>query len=45
MLGLLGACPDQSSISRAVSKWDAIELNAIAEMKLCGGMVEVTPNG
>jgi len=40
MLGLLEARPDQLSISKAVSKWDAIELeNAIAEMKLCGGMV------
>jgi len=40
MLGLLEASPDQLSISRAVSKWDAIDLeNAIAEMNLCGGMI------
>ena len=40
MLGLLEASPDQLSISRAVSKWDAIDLeNAIAELNLCGGMV------
>ena len=40
MLGLLEASPDQPSISRAVSKWDAIDLeNAIAEMNLCGGMI------
>ena len=40
MLGLLGAYPDQSSISKAVSKWNAIDLeNAIAQQGLCGGMV------
>ena len=40
MLGLLEASPDQLSISKAVSKWDAIDLeNAIAEMNLCGGMI------
>ena len=40
MLALLEASPDQLSISRAVSKWDAIDLeNAIAEMNLCGGMI------
>jgi crotonobetainyl-CoA:carnitine CoA-transferase CaiB-like acyl-CoA transferase len=40
MLSLLEACPDQSSISKAVLKWDAIDLeNAIAELNLCGGMV------
>ena len=40
MLGLLGACPDRLSISKAVSTWDAIDLeNAIAEMNLCGGMI------
>ena len=40
MLGLLEASPDQLSISKAVSKWDAIDLeNAIAEMHLCGGMI------
>jgi len=40
MLSLLEACPDQSSISKAVLKWDAIDLeNAIAELDLCGGMV------
>ena len=40
MLSLLEACPDQSSISKAVLKWDAIDLeNAIAELSLCGGMV------
>ena len=40
MLGLLEASPDQLSISKAISKWDAIDLeNAIAEMKLCGGMI------
>ena len=40
MLALLEAYPDQSSISRAVSKWDAIDLeNAIAEFNLCGGMI------
>ena len=40
MLGLLGAYPDQSSISKAVLKWDAIDLeNAIAQHGLCGGMV------
>ena len=40
MLGLLGASPDRLSISKAVSTWDAIDLeNAIAEMSLCGGMI------
>ena len=40
MLGLLGADPDQSSVSKAVSKWNAIDLeNAIAQKSLCGGMV------
>ena len=40
MLSLLEAFPDQSSISKAVLKWDAIDLeNAIAELNLCGGMV------
>ena len=40
MLRLLKACPDQSSISRAVLKWDAIDLeNAIANLNLCGGMI------
>ena len=40
MLRLLQACPDQSSISRAVLKWDAIDLeNAIANFNLCGGMI------
>ena len=40
MLSLLEACPDQSSISKAVLKWNAIDLeNAIAELNLCGGMV------
>ena len=40
MLSLLEACPDQSSISKAVLKWDAIDLeNAISELNLCGGMV------
>ena len=35
MLGLLGACPNQLSISKADSTWDAIDLeNAIAEMNL-----------
>jgi crotonobetainyl-CoA:carnitine CoA-transferase CaiB-like acyl-CoA transferase len=40
MLTLLGAYPDRSSISRAVSKWNAIDLeNEIAHLGLCGGMV------
>ena len=40
MLGLLGACPNQSSISKAVSKWRALDLeNAIAQLNLCGGMI------
>ena len=40
MLCLLGAHPEQSSIAKAVSKWDAIGLeNAIAQMGLCGGMI------
>ena len=39
-VGFVGSDPDQSSISRAVSKWDAIDLeNAIAEFNLCGGMI------
>ena len=40
MLGLLEACPNRSSISKAVLKWDAIDLeNAIAHLNLCGGMI------
>ena len=40
MLGLLGADPDQLSVSKAVAKWNAIDLeNAIAQKSLCGGMV------
>ena len=40
MLGLLGAYPDRLSILKAVSKWNAIDLeNAIAQGNLCGGMI------
>ncbi|MDC1120644.1 CoA transferase [Alphaproteobacteria bacterium] len=40
MLGLLRADPDNASIAKAVSKWDAIELETeIEQRNLCGGMV------
>jgi crotonobetainyl-CoA:carnitine CoA-transferase CaiB-like acyl-CoA transferase len=40
MLGLLQAHPDNASIAKAVSKWDALELEAeIEQRNLCGGMV------
>ena len=40
MLKLLGAEPNPESVSAAVAKWDAMDLeNAIDEIRACGGMV------
>ena len=40
VLDLLGAEPTPESVAKAVSKWDALDLeNALDEARVCGGMV------